>query len=427
MQEIKKAGFNSDYVEFYKDYGKSGSPFVKTYRCRKTDKKIAIISTIPRTNSKNEKIEAGFDFSDGKYVAKKNLFECEVSGSTVYLKEGRKTNKYNPQLFIDGIEQTGSFPTLKDDPYNEKYKNNFLEWTYPTAKRTIRIFEGRYRERWHFPKIDGKIEIKHNFKGTLKVNLGFAEDNDGLVEIAVKGDSEIFEGKAKNLVIGGTITFTADIDAWVARQDDPSTWEDLVSGAGTNLEETSSEANFAGLWASTTTDMWRYLYRSIFIFDTTSLAGRVESAIFSVYGTFKYDADSKSPDICVYAPNTASDSEIVDADYDTFSDTELSNVIDYADWSTSGYNDFTLNDSGVAEIKDSAVTKLGLRNKNYDADNSAPSWTSGTHPRIGGYYSEQGSGFEPKLTIVYREKTEYIPASSSIRNIINLSCPIDLE
>ena len=423
---LKKKGYHLDYVEFYKDYGESGSPFKKTYKYLKTGHMVDVYSTIPRTLKDGTKIDASFQNLGNKFKAKNNVFKLDIDKNTVKLKSDKKVT-YTPQLFINDVEEIPGKPILKDDPLNERYHNNVIEWEYKSGVRRIRIIEGRYFERWLFDSINGKVEIKHNFKGDLKPNLGYGRDSNGKVSIQVVGDSEIFHGKSTNLVIGATENFTADTDGYVERIAANSTWSSLVTGDGTDVSDSDSYGEIFDTFAASSTDEFNDLTRAFYFFDTSTISGRFEDADFSVYGKNKSDGIGITPNLAVYGCDPSSTSSLTASDYQTVEDTRFSSIISYGAFSTSGYNDFTLNSSGIAAISTSGYTKFCLRNPSYDVANTQPSWSASSRTYILGYYSEQGTGYEPKLTITYLPSTEYIRLDTNINPILNLSTPIDLE
>jgi len=195
-------------------------------------------------------------------------------------------------------------------------------------------------------------------------------------------------------------------------------WAEIIAEPGSSAKDDGTSGAVINISAKPSeTDKWMTLYRSIFLFDTSALPDgcRVTSAIFSVWGTNKADALSVAPDINVYASAPASTTALAAGDFDSLGSTPFCDTpITYAGWNTSGYNDFTLNAAGIAAISKTGITKLGLRNANYDVAGVAPNWVSGAGSTLGGYFVEHGSGGRPKLVITYGAPTVTTQAVTAI-------------
>ena len=165
----------------------------------------------------------------------------------------------------------------------------------------------------------------------------------------------------------------------------------------------SADGLFVQFNSFTSANTWRHIFRAILLFDTSSIPDDaiITSATLSIYGSVKTDTGSYAPTINVYASLPASSTALIGSDYSTLGTTALATAIAYASWSTTGYNDFTLNAAGIAAINLSGITKLGLREATYDAPNNAPTWVSGTGAKMEGWSAEKGTTFRPKLTVTY--------------------------
>jgi len=436
LRELKRLNINPDYVEFESDYNQKNkkgilNPFEKTYYDKRTKTGMSVFSSLPKSDMEGNRIEVGFsENGKDKYKSKPNLFSCEIDNTTVTIKKDSESVTYNPQLFINDKEMESGKPKLCNDILNENYSDNVIEWKYKGCTRRIRILEGRYREKWLFDSVDGKVEVKHNFKGDLKIDLGYGEDSNGEVKVEVIGDSEIFTGQAIDLVLGGTLTVTPSVDGTVNNTEMYVEWSALVNGAGTHSPGTSfaSEVFFKIRNHTTTSPYFYSLTRSIYIFNTADTLGTtVLSASFSVRGSQKSDNEGILPDMCVYSASPVSTSSLAIEDYANVGDIAFSTPISYSDFSTTGYNDFALNSHGFDSIVNGSTTSLSLRNANYDVAEIAPPWAYTFESYLYGYYSEQGAGYEPKLVVVYKNKTEYIELNNVINKTININTPLNLE
>jgi len=181
-------------------------------------------------------------------------------------------------------------------------------------------------------------------------------------------------------------------------------WSSIRTGAGTNYDDTSNLDYVFYIDSDTDTDEWNRNDRAMFLFDTSSLDDDVtiDSATLSIYGESKNDNLSITPNVNVVSANPASNTAIEASDYVDFGSTVFSTAIAYADISTSGYNDFALNASGLSNISKTGISKFGILNQNYDIDNSGPSWSSNVVSNFRVQMAETtGTSQDPKLVIVY--------------------------
>lgn len=436
LSALAKQGIDKDYVEFIQDYaprslGKEHSPYAKFYRSLKSNKKFMVVSGLPMVKPDGTKIEVGWLYAEGKYYSKPNLFSAIIEGTQVQVTvlsdqpTGVKENDravWQPQLFLNNIEQfpISSEPTLlKTDPVNPNYHQNVLEWDYGICKRRIRIIEGRFRERWLFVlNPNSEVKIRHNFQGDYRPKVGIARDAVGnpLAVQVVNNDEEIIpvsEFARKDIVypveIGAEATYYPDADPETSSVDGrvqrsaSETWAVIRVGAGTDVYPSAALYNGSLISAAPTTNLFDVLTRSIMLFDTSGLPDNaiISAATLSVYGLMKTDALNISPDINVYSSNPASNTDLIAADFTTLGSTAFATAITYANWSLVGYNDFTLNTSGIAAISKINVSKFGLRNANYDVSGDTVPWVVDAEAYTLGYFAEQGTVYKPKLVVTY--------------------------
>lgn len=202
-----------------------------------------------------------------------------------------------------------------------------------------------------------------------------------------------------------TLTVYPSLDGYVIRYNaSGEAWAALRDGAGTSAVDDGEDTGAAARISSgSSTDEWTTLARSILLFDTSALGSSVAvtAAVLSLYGYDKQDELGITPSTGIYSSNPASDSALVAADFATLGAEQFSNF-GYANWSTSGYNVFTLNVAGIAAISKTGITKLGVRNPQYDALNVEPdSWSAGRTSYVYFYYNEKGTIYRPKLVITY--------------------------
>lgn len=441
---LARCGIDKNHVELWHDYahrglGKEYSPYAKFYRDYASKNRIMVVSGLPKVNANGDKIcgnshhetTVGWELKAGRYITKPNIFSGIVDGPEIELsifndqpwgaKRGDSVS-WRPTLFLNGIEQfpLGGMTIYPTDPVNENYHHNVIELNYGICKRQSRVIEGRFKERWIFTtNPHGDIRIKHNFVGSLKVKLGYARDASGEpLEILFTNEEELipatsFDKAVFPVEVYASQTFYPDVDPETSSVDgrvvmfsaEPGiTWPEIRDGAGNYAyDSTANEGAPAYISSRNTTDRWGNLIRSIFLFDTSSLPDDAEilDAGLSLYGYAKQDQLGITPDANIYSSNPASNTALVPADYTSLGTTPFSTAIPYASWNTGGYNDFTLNSEGLAAISKTGVSKYGARNPSHDVANLEPGWQAGKSSFLQCYFSEQGTGYKPKLLINY--------------------------
>ena len=157
-----------------------------------------------------------------------------------------------------------------------------------------------------------------------------------------------------------------------------------AAGGGSGDTEESVYVQFASLSVQ---DIWRYIIRVILLFDTSTIPADtvITSAVLEIYGTIKTIDGGVTPAINVFASNPASNVALQNSDYATLGTTPLATEIAYADWDTAGWNTFTLNATGLALINKGGITKLGLRESNYDATGISPTWHTDADTKMEGH------------------------------------------
>jgi hypothetical protein len=143
--------------------------------------------------------------------------------------------------------------------------------------------------------------------------------------------------------------------------------------------------------------------RALTLFDTSSIpdTDTISSGTVSLYG-FSKGASMTNTGFGPYGNATpASNTSLAASDYGQIGATQLASEMTIVAFSTSAYNAFTLNASGLAVISKTGVTKIGWRLKN-DADNSAPTWAEGGQVIVAPYSADQaGTANDPKLVVTH--------------------------
>ena len=215
----------------------------------------------------------------------------------------------------------------------------------------------------------------------------------------------------ESATVDGIAGYSGGQDTWANVRDTTGNFSRDSAGGGDSINN---------LTAGTSTDNWTTILRGIFLFDTASIPDTdvISAATLSFDGTSKSDGLSAAPTIQVYEHNgTASATSLTGTDGDITlfgTGTAFSSAITYANWSTSVYNDFALNASGIASINNAGISYFGCVNANYDAANTPATWSSSASYDIGCNFAETAlTTQDPKLVV-----THAAPASDTAGSVM---------
>lgn len=192
--------------------------------------------------------------------------------------------------------------------------------------------------------------------------------------------------------------------------DGGDTWANLKATTGNEIGD-NSDTRYPGISPYSTINTYVQIERGILIFPTYVLPddSTIKSSVFSVYGYSKNNALG-DPSANIYNVTTLSDTSISASDYDTCGTTAYCNTpIPYASWNDVGWNNFTLNATGLAAISKTGVTKICIREVNFDVANVEPTWAVG-FSELDYFSARYDVIHKPKLKITF----SYIPKSGHI-------------
>lgn len=194
---------------------------------------------------------------------------------------------------------------------------------------------------------------------------------------------------------------TNSVDGYVGADINKTSWENLIADPGNVVSTAATYGYYIKIKSSTDSAKWIQLYRSVFLFYTAGLPDgcTITAATLSFRGYSKTDELNEDPDINVYSSAPASNTNLVEGDFDSLGDIPFSTAIAYHTWDEAGWNDFALNAAGIAAISKTGVSKFGLRNASYDVSGSRPSWSSDDYSRIYAYFAD--GPYKPKLIVTY--------------------------
>ena len=436
ISTLSKQGVAQDEIAFVQDYGlrdsaQHVSPFAKNYQNLKTGENYGVFSGLPMCNFKGQLLTPSFTPDTGGYRANINTFDSFVEASgrvTVGLlndqpdgKARGKIARWRPSLYLKNKVVRCGAPVLHDiDPVNANYTRNVIEWNYGICIRRIRIIEGKCLGSWIFPADPGgDVRIVYNQSGDFSVKLGqYAVNvNEEIVPAGVFKSVRVWPFE-----LGDTLTVYPDANPESATVDGHISATVYATNSRLYLELLDNPFSYQGYDTSTIAQIgggcgywyeqnptfypYNYAHRGILLFDTSPLGAgaTISAATFPVRGYYKQGGWF---DINVYSSNPASNTAIAGTkgNWDSFGSTAFSTAISYDNFLTSStFNNFAFNSSGIANISKTGISKFGLRSANADAAYTEPSleaWRDGDFSGEYIYNAEQGSGYKPKLVVTY--------------------------
>jgi len=203
---------------------------------------------------------------------------------------------------------------------------------------------------------------------------------------------------------GNPGTTTHDVDLWryVAAGD---TWNSFATGNGNGGDQTSTSQSAVYIKSHTTTNLFTENDRAQLLFDTSSITsnGQTFSAVLSIWRSSTFDGGNWAPNMALYSSNPSSNTAFTNSDYENMGSTLLSDDIkELSTLEPVARHYYILNSNGITAVNISGITKLALRNQNYDVANVQPTWISNKFCYININYADAtGSVFDPYLLVKY--------------------------
>lgn len=226
-------------------------------------------------------------------------------------------------------------------------------------------------------------------------------------EILDKEDfDEIYNGLELISGAGAQTIYSSSSDGIIQNYQD-GTWANCIADTdGTQVYDTDSVNNEAiGIRYTTNPGYLDCLIRRGF-FDFATIGeinGTLESASFNWRGSYQgWFHDTQ--DSLTITGGTAGPT-LDTADFDEVEATELTDSpIAYADFETTGYNQFVFNSAGLAWISNATNTQISLRMRSYDVLGNSPNqFNTAGISAMGGYFSEQsGTDYDPYLSLTFQ-------------------------
>lgn len=224
------------------------------------------------------------------------------------------------------------------------------------------------------------------------------------VSIVGKDNGKVVAGKIGNT----TSTFypaagaNSPVDGYNQNEPGENTWATIHDAtAGTAVSVVATKI-FIVIQPGPTSGKWGRITRSFILFDTSAISDTdtLDSAVLSLYGATVITEGDYGNGINIYSSTPASNDDIVVGDFDQVGTSAFATAIPRASFSTSAYNDFTLNATGEAAVDFTGISKFSMRWVN-DANNSEPTWESGEGRDLTEAWAadETGTTKDPKLVV----------------------------
>lgn len=203
---------------------------------------------------------------------------------------------------------------------------------------------------------------------------------------------------------------TTSVDGYVGRDGADESWATIIAGAGTTSNNIGTSLTHMRIVASATTDQFAQLYRSFYLFDTSSIddADSVSAATLSIRATSKTNSLG-SPDYVIVSGSPSSDTALATGDFGSVGSTLFGSVT-YANISTAAYTDITLNGSGKAAVSKTGISKFaGINSWDFNGTFGG-SWSSGASATFAAYYADlSGTSSDPKLVVTHAPASTFTP------------------
>lgn len=205
---------------------------------------------------------------------------------------------------------------------------------------------------------------------------------------------------------------TSTVDGYVQRVNVNESFSTIRNTAdGNDAFDASAATNCPRIGTSgAISPNFSVLRRGILTFDTSSLTSvaTVSGGTFSIYGNSKTSGLGEDA-FHVASATPATNTSVSNGDYDAIGRTTFGNVA-YASFATGGYNDITLNASGIANISKTGISGFSIQ-LGWDINNSFGGvWADSAVTNFNITFADQdGTTQDPKLVVTYTLPATFIP------------------
>lgn len=196
------------------------------------------------------------------------------------------------------------------------------------------------------------------------------------------------------------------VDGWVreAVGCPECTWADLRDGPGDSSGDSGDYIRIS-MYAWRNEGEWSNLYRSILLFDTSTIGPghTILSASLRVKVKVRQVGyEAWSPTYTIVSSLPAQNFTLQNSDYATLGILRLSEIIGMAEFVPERILYFDLNADGLLAIDPEGITKLGIRENTYDRANHEPPWEKYGNARLDLYSADNVDELQkPRLRVTY--------------------------
>lgn len=194
------------------------------------------------------------------------------------------------------------------------------------------------------------------------------------------------------------------VDGRVSRDSVDQAFTTIRTSAG-NEHSVLDVAETAKITASTTSNQYATMRRGVFAFNSTiPLGNRPQAGSIGFYVTANVSTMAGS--ISIVLPTPAATNNLADSDYNiaSWNMTKQATDIAISALNLNAYNYWVLNSTGLNNVKVAGTTVFGAVT-NFDADNSAPTWSSGADSSMEIQYADSAGNHPPLLIVTYAPNT----------------------
>ena len=225
---------------------------------------------------------------------------------------------------------------------------------------------------------------------------------------------------------------TTSVYGYVRRQGVQESWSTIHDHTDANetLPSAATPLVHISTVSSSGASNFTALARIICLFDISAESSEViASAKFRWRCRSKTNTFGLSPSLNIFYSLPASNTDLVNGDYDSITATPLSTAIAHADIDPAGWNEWILNAAGLVVVNTAlagdGIVNLAIREATYDAPNSAPTWADEKNMA---YNSAGAADFELVITYLPLVTTQLVTnkvttTATGNGNITNLGDP----
>lgn len=203
-----------------------------------------------------------------------------------------------------------------------------------------------------------------------------------------KGSKWLYDSKP-TLYIDADTYYSTTSDGYVRYTN--TTWATCRSATTGSTVDTSSASATNGICGAYISKTYN-IARSFYYFNTSGINPHswVQKIELGIYGAANggYTANSAC---CMKGTQATT---LTTADFASFSGNEYAYV---SSWNASAYNVFTLNTQGILDLNRTGITKICVREREHDYNNSTPTTTNGINGEI--YADTSGTSQDPYLAV----------------------------